>query len=76
MSTPSRFRIFSLATGLMPWLLSLAIRLLARTLNLPESLLHTTGALVFAQVVAVETRVGRTLRPTRWLRRLQTWLGP
>ncbi len=73
MRTPSQNRAFS-AAGLMPWMLSLAIRLLARTLNMPEPLVHDTGAFVFAHVVAVETSMGRTLRQTRWLRRFQAWL--
>jgi hypothetical protein len=66
-STPGMIRrTFDLATNL-------AIRLLARSLNLPEPLLHTTGVFVVAQVVAVETSVGRTLCPIRLLRRLQNW---
>ncbi|HEY3791622.1 MAG TPA: hypothetical protein VGM09_07315 [Bradyrhizobium sp.] len=59
------------------WLLNLAIRLLARLLNMPEPLVHHTGVFVFAHVQAVETSVGRTLCPIRlWRRiqaRIQTW---
>jgi hypothetical protein len=47
---------------------------LARSLNMPEPLVHTTGQLVFAHVAAVETRVGKTLCPVRLLRRIQSWL--
>jgi hypothetical protein len=57
-------------------LLKLATRLLARSLNMPEPLVHTTGVLVFAHVAAVETRVGKTLCPTRLVRRIQGWLRP
>jgi hypothetical protein len=72
------------AAGLIPcllnWLLKLATRLLARSLNMPEPLVHTTGAFVFAQVQAVENSVGRTLCPIRmWralLARIQLWRGP
>ncbi len=41
---------------------------------MPEPLVHTTGAFVFAQVQAVETSIGRTLCPTRLWRALQNWL--
>jgi hypothetical protein len=54
-------------------LLKLATRLLARSLNMPEPLLHSTGAFVFAQVQAVENSVGRTLCPFRLARRLLAW---
>lgn len=63
------------ATDLIPcllnWLLKLASRLLAHSLNMPEPLVHTTGVLVFAQVQAVETSIGRTLCPIRLWRRLR-----
>ena len=58
---------------MMPWLLNLAIRMLARSLNMPEPLVHTTGVFVFAQVQTFENSVGRTLCPVRLLRLLQTW---
>jgi hypothetical protein len=65
-------------TAAIPWLLNLATRLttrlLAHSLNMPEPLVHTTGVFVFAQVQAVETSIGRTLRPTRLWRALQNWL--
>ena len=53
------------------WLLKLATRLLARALNMPEPLLHSTGAFVFAQVRATEARAAKTLCPLRLLR--QFW---
>jgi hypothetical protein len=74
MNTPSRTRTLSPAAGMVPWLLNLATRLLAHSLNMPEPLLHTTGVFVFAHVTAVENRVGRTLCPVRLLRQLQSWL--
>jgi hypothetical protein len=62
----------------IPWLLNLATRLttrlLAHSLNMPEPLVHTTGAFVFAHVQAVETSIGRTLCPTRLWRALQNLL--
>jgi hypothetical protein len=39
-----------LPAGTMPWTLNLATRLLARLLNMPEPLLHTTGVIMFAHV--------------------------
>jgi hypothetical protein len=57
-------------------MLNLATRLLARLLNMPEPLLHTAGAFVFAHVHAVETSVGTTLCPIRLLHRLLDLLRP
>jgi hypothetical protein len=57
--------------GMIAWLLDLATRLLACTLNMPEPLVHTTGVFVFAQVQAAESRVGKTLCPIRLLRQIQ-----
>ena len=72
MSTLSRSSTFSPA-GMIPWLLNLATRMLACSLNMPEPLVHNTGVFVFAHVQAVETSVGRTLCPVRLLRQLRTW---
>ena len=66
-SRPSAFSI----PGMMPWLLDLATRMLARILNMPEPLLQSTGAFVFAQVQEIENSVGRTLCPIRLLRLLR-----
>ena len=71
MSTPSRFP--PPAAGAAAWLLNLAAWLLARTLNLPEPLVHDTGVFVFVHVQAVENSVGRTLCPVRLLRQLRSW---
>ena len=56
--------------SIIPWMLNLAIRTLAYSLNMPEPLLQTTGIFVFAQVQAVENSVGKTLCPIRLLRQL------
>jgi hypothetical protein len=72
MTTLSRPGTLS-AAALLPWMLKLATRLLARSLNMPEPLLHTTGVFMFAHVQTFENRVGRTLCPIRLLRRLQIW---
>jgi hypothetical protein len=61
---------------LLNWLLNLAARLLARALNMPEPLVHTTGVFVFAQVQAVETSIGRTFCPVRLWRQFRNWRRP
>ena len=67
LSRPSTFA----SASIMPWLLNLATRMLARSFNMPEPLLYSTGAFVFAQVQGIENSVGRTLCPVRLLRLLQ-----
>jgi hypothetical protein len=71
MTTPSR-NLPSAAA--IPWMLNLATRVLARILNMPEPLLHTTGVIVFAHVQTIENSVGRTLCPIRLLRQLRNRL--
>jgi hypothetical protein len=56
----------------IPWMLNLAIRLLARSLQLPEPVVHDTGVFVFAQVQAVENRFGQALCPKRLARQLRS----
>jgi len=55
-------------------LTNLATWLAARSLNVPEVLVHNTGVFVFAQVQAVENRAAKTLCPVRLLRQLRSWL--
>ena len=75
MPTPSHQNSLASA-NLFAWLLDLAIRLVARALNMPAPLVHDTGLFVFAQVQAVETSVGRTLCPVRLWRRLRSLRSP
>jgi hypothetical protein len=56
------------------WSLRLTTRLLARALNMPEPLLHSTGAFVVAHAQAAEARAAKTLCPFRLLRRF--WARP
>jgi len=70
MTTPSRSTTTSNATA-MAWLLNLATRMLARSLNMPEPLVQNAGAFVYAQVQAVEYRAAKTFCPIRLLRWLQ-----
>jgi len=67
-------RSVSLAAGSVPWLLNLATRLLACSLQLPEPVVQDTGAFVFAQVQAVENRFGKALCPKRLARQLHSLL--
>ena len=59
--------------SVLPWMLNLATRILARSLNMPEPLVHHTGVFVFAHVQAVESSVGKTLCPKRLLRQFRNW---
>ena len=63
----------TIADHLIPWAMAFATRMLARGLNMPEPLLHSTGDYVLAQVTAFEHGVGRSLRPFRLARLLRAW---
>jgi hypothetical protein len=67
------FLFRSLTAGLLPWLLKLVTRLLARSLNMPEPLVHSTGVFVFARVQAVENSFAKSLCPIRLARWLLAW---
>jgi len=73
MNTQPRPSPFQFA-AIVPWLLSLAIWMLARSLSMPEPLVHSAGVFVFAQVQAVETRAAKSLCPLRLLRQLRALL--
>jgi hypothetical protein len=66
--------LFRFAAAAIPWTLNLATWLLARSLNLPEPVVHDTGAFVFAQVQTIESRVGKALCPMRLMRQLRSLL--
>jgi hypothetical protein len=68
MAAPSRSTTTATAIS---WLLNLATRMLASSLNLPEPLVHSTGVFVYARVQAAEHRAAKTLCPQRLLRLLQ-----
>jgi hypothetical protein len=59
---------------LIPGMLNLAIWALARSLNMPEPVVHDTTVFVVAQVQTFENGVGKALCPIRLLRRLLAWL--
>jgi hypothetical protein len=73
MSTPPRPGAVA-SSAIIQWLIGLATRLLARSLNMPEPLVYSTGVLVVAHVQAIETRAARTLSPIRLLRQLRSLL--
>jgi hypothetical protein len=66
MSTHSQPSTLSPA-GTIQWMLNLATRMLACSLQLPEPLVHNTGVFVFAHVQTIENSVGRKLCPIRLL---------
>lgn len=66
--------LFRLAAATIPWTLNLVTWLLARSLNMPQPLVHDTGVFVFAQVQRIENRVGKALCPMRLMRRLRSLL--
>jgi hypothetical protein len=73
MSTRPRPGAFP-STPIVQWLIGLATWLVARSLNIPEPLLHSTGMLVFAHAQAIETKAKRTLCPIRLLRHFRSLL--
>jgi hypothetical protein len=76
-SAPSETTMMILLAILPPlatlgsWLLNLASFVVARTLNVPQPLVHSTGIYVYAQVEAVETSIGKSLCPRRLWRQFR-----
>lgn len=60
--------------AMIPWALRLGTWALARSLCMPEPVVHDTGRFVFAQVQTFENKVGRSLCPLRLLRWLRAHL--
>ena len=60
----------------IPLALKLATWTLARSLQLPEPVVHATGVFVFVQVQTFENKVGRSLCPLRLLRQLRRLFNP
>ncbi|HEX2366759.1 MAG TPA: hypothetical protein VHJ00_17260 [Bradyrhizobium sp.] len=58
---------------LIPLAAKLATWLLARSLNMPEPLVHATGLFVFVRVQAFENSIAQSLEPVRFARRLTSW---
>jgi hypothetical protein len=66
--------LFRLVAAVVPWVVNLATWLLARTLNMPQPLVHDTSVFVFVQVQTIENMVGKALCPTRLMRQLRSLL--
>jgi hypothetical protein len=66
--------LFRFAATMIRWSLNLATWLLARSLNMPEPVVHDTGVFVFVQVQTIESRVGKALCPIRLVRQLRSLL--
>ncbi len=63
-------RYLPAAAELLPWMLNLATWLLARSLNMPEPLVHAVGLVVLVRVQAFENSFLKALCPKRLMRRL------
>ena len=63
----------TVADTLLPWAVKFATRMLARSLNMPEPLVHSTGDFVVAQVLAFEHSVGKSLCPFRLARLIRAF---
>ena len=66
--------LFRLVAAVVPWVVNLANWLLARSLNMPEPVVHDAGVFVFVQVQTIENRVGKALCPMRLMRQLRSLL--
>jgi hypothetical protein len=66
--------LFRFVAATIPWMVNLVTWLVARSLNMPEPVVHDTGVFVFAQVQTIENRVGKALCPMRLMRQLRSLL--
>src|ERR1700758_3230868 len=62
-------RYLPAAAELLPWMLNLATWLVARSLNMPEPLVHAAGLGAFVRVQAFENSFLKALCPKRLWRR-------
>ena len=65
--------------ALTPLTFRLATWMVARSLNMPEPLVHATGLFVVVRVQALESNIARSLCPVRLVRRFKSlfhWLHP
>ena len=66
--------LFRFVAATIPWMVNLATWVLARSLNMPEPVVHDTGVFVFVQVQTIENRVGKALYPIWLVRPLRSLL--
>ena len=64
--------LLPIAAAITRWTLKLATWSLARSLQLPEPVVHDTGVFVVVQVQAIENRFGKALCPFRLARQLKS----
>ena len=68
-------RAFAVSLAVLaPLAMKLATWMVARSLNMPEPLVHATGLFVFVRVRAFENSIARSLRPARLAHRFTSWL--
>jgi len=65
--------MLSLSLAIARGLHILAVWAVARSLNMPEPVVHDTGVFVVVQVQAIENRIGKALCPMRLFRQLRSW---
>ena len=66
--------LFRFAAAMVRWSLNLVTWLVARSLNMPEPVVHDTGVFVFMQVQTIENRIGKALCQMRLVRQLRSLL--
>ena len=66
--------LFRLATAAIPWVVNLATWLVARSLNMPQPVVHDAGMFMFVRVQTIENRVGKALCPGRLTRQFRSLL--
>jgi hypothetical protein len=66
--------LFRLAATATPFVVKLATWVVARSLNMPQPIVHDTGLFVFVQVQTIENRIGKALCPVRLPRQLRSLL--
>ena len=59
--------------ALTPLAIRLTTWMVARSLNMPEPLVHATGLFVFVRVQAFENSIAQSLCPVRLARRFKSW---
>jgi hypothetical protein len=67
------FKTLASSTALVQCLLDLATWVLARTLQMPEPMVHAAAIFLLVQVQAIENGVGKNFSPIRLLRALLPW---
>ncbi|MCA6116713.1 hypothetical protein J6524_17660 [Bradyrhizobium sp. WSM 1738] len=66
--------LFRLAATVIPFVINLATWLLARSLNMPQPVVHDTGVFVFVRVQTIENKIGKALCSMRLLRQFRSLL--